>query len=393
MTEKIQQNWTYQEGISPFGSERALILDRNLFTAPREVTSLFGAVAFCDPVDRRTLSLNRTEAAGFDRIVFANPYGTSESKNIYDCCRGEGFPILVCERGLLPGTVMLDQSGFLADSLLFDPDLVAGAQPVLPKQTLGELRRRFLNRPALEPQMSQSCDLETLESRLESPAPSARPTVLIALQQSQDTAVRFFGFQGRSYGAFLRFAEELCESYSTVCDFTFKPHPREPNAAIAGARSVGHLHIVEAIMEASHVMCFSSGVGLLALLLQRSVGYFGVPLYHQCAAAQAVRSSDDFDRFLLSSFVDKQEIAASYLNYLDTVYSHADFFGRSVNRFSNRDIYAYYKRVRIASDTGVYNHVTGNESLLNPTYTWPLRALSRSLRNRLKIGFHAFSEN
>ena len=391
MRDGAQLKWSFQEKISPFAHERALFLDRNLFTAPDEITALFGATAFCDPLDRGRLPLRRFAEAGFDRLVFANPYGASDSTRLYKDCRKEGFPILVCERGMLPGTVMLDQSGFFADSVLFDPDLINCAKPALPRQTLAGLRKRYLGRPALERQKGKGVDLAVLESVIQSASPTSRPKVLIALQDSRDTAVRFFNHKGLGYDAFLRFAEDLCETYALVCDFTFKPHPREPDTVIAGARPVDHLNIADAITQSSHVLCFSSGVGLLAMLLERSVGYFGVPPYHQCAAAHAVRSSGEFDRFLQSGFAQNRDSAIDYLNYADAVYSHVDFCNRSINRICKRDIYARYDRVRIASDSGVYSRPLEKGGLLNPTRTWPLRALSRSVQNRLKLGYHTFS--
>jgi hypothetical protein len=390
MKDDTGQQWLFQAGNSPFEGERALFLDRNIFTEPIEITTLFGTANFCDPRDRKKLSLRNIVSAGFNRLVFANPYGSSDSKTLYDACRKERFPILVCERGLLPGTVMLDRSGFLADSSLFEPDLIVRARPALPHQTLAELRKRYLEKPALERQMSESADLATLESVLQSGASAARPKVLIALQHSQDTAVRFFHSQGRGYETFLRFAQSLCEKYASVCDFTFKPHPREPHATVGGARPVGHLHIADAIIEASHVFCFSSGVGLLAMLLERPVGHFGVPPYHQCAAVHAVRSSGEFDRFLQTGFDPHRESATDYLNYVDAVYSQVDFYGRSINRISNRDIYARYHQVRIASDNGAFDRRPVKGGLLNPARTWPLRALSRSVRNRLKLGYYSF---
>lgn len=390
MSDDIHKTWAFKEGTSPYAGERALFLDRNLFTAPREITNLFGAALFCAPQERRMLSLKHITSAGFDRIVFGNPYGASDNRSIYHACREEGFPILVCERGMLPGTVMLDQSGFLADSVLFDPGLIERARLALPDQTFSDLRQRYLARPALESQKSESADLAGMETALQLASRNQRPKVLIVLQNSQDTAVRFFKYQNQDYSTFLRFAENLCETYASICDFTFKPHPSEPNASVAGARPVGHLNILDAIVDASHVLCFSSGVGLLSMLLERSVGYFGIPAYHQCPATQAVRNALDFDRFLQRDFADTRERAKDYLTYADAVYSHADFFGRHMNRFSNRDIYARYNRVRVASDKGVNEHTSDNISLLNSTWTWPLQAVSRAVQNRLGLGFHSF---
>ena len=269
MTDGPRQQWAFKEDVSPFAHERALFLERNIFTAPNEISALFGASAFCDPIDRQRLSLHRIAAAGFDRLVFGNPYGASDSRRLYQDCRQEGFPILVCERGMLPGTALLDQSGFLADSLLFEPSLIDRAKRVLPDRSLTDLRARYLGRPALERQKGKSVNLAALESSIQSTPTASRPKVLIALQDSQDTAVRFFSHNGLGYDAFLRFAGNLCERYAPVCDFTFKPHPRELNTNVSGARRVDHLNIADAIAQASHVLCFSSGVGLLAMLLER----------------------------------------------------------------------------------------------------------------------------
>jgi hypothetical protein len=57
----------------------------------------------------------------FDRVVFSNPYRSEFSRKLYAICRFSGFPFLVIERGSLPGTMFIDDSGFLADSVYFMP--------------------------------------------------------------------------------------------------------------------------------------------------------------------------------------------------------------------------------------------------------------------------------
>ena len=117
-----------------------------------------------------------------------------------------------------------------------------------------------------------------------------------------------------------------------------------------------------------------------------------MPQYHQCAAVRAVRSFDEFDQFLQTGFADNLESAVDYLCYADAIYSHVDFCSRSMRRILNRDIYARYDKMRIASGNGVYEHRAGKAGLLDAKRTWPFRALSRSVRNRLKLGYHTFGD-
>lgn len=332
-----------------FSNERVIAISRNLFTNPPEFRKLFGDYKFCSPVRLPVLSLAEIKRNGFDRIIFANPYSHGDIERLYCECRVNGFPFLVCERGALPGTVFLDETGFLADSSLYDRRHWRDLEGTDVPHSLAELRLKYLSRPDLEQQATRYRSFAKPKSR------RSRPRILLALQDSGDTAVRAFAEADQTYWDFLRFIEQLCSTYGAEIEFVYKPHPREPGRQVSGAASVAHLHIIDALEQVDAVITYGSGVGVLAMLMGRPVGFFGVPFYRHSGAAQHVAENTAFEQFIATLGNKRLQVEASrFLTHLSRLYSDVDFFGRKWNRKGGRDVLCRYRTIRFMDSSGHY---------------------------------------
>lgn len=363
-----------------FQGERALFLERNLFTAPTSVRKQFAEAQWCDPRAWSKLNVAAIRHAGFDRLVFANPYATPSLRRLYLETKAEEFPFMVCERGMLPGTVLLDTTGFLGDSRLAEP------LPLQYQSTnevdIAALASIYQARPALEKQVVPKWEPASF-NQIEA---GADPKLLIVLQDSSDTAVRFFENEAGNYDDFLALNERYIRECGNKVDISFKPHPRELEKVVAGATSRRNLHILDAILQATHVFCFTSGVAALALLMGRPVAYFGNPLYRSCEACHQITDINSLDTFMGQSFDEPS--AKLFLNTLHQASCQTQFIGPWFDIPTGHAFCCHYKSLNIIMSTEITRadlYASATSSLFQAFY--------RFLCNSIQAGYVDPSKN
>ncbi|MFD0917605.1 hypothetical protein ACFQ14_14455 [Pseudahrensia aquimaris] len=352
---------------SPFANERALFVQRNLFTDASPVHALFSHTQYLRPTDLASIKLETVKNAGFDRIVFGNPYSALDAKALYRQARDSGFPRLIIERGALPGTVFLDEDGFLADSDTYQSNAITSGPD--DASSLEELQTRYLGRPALEPQKNGPVNLSS----------SGAFKVLFALQDSSDTAVQFQRTPSADYPAFLRTVEAFISAHSSQFEFYFKPHPREPDTRIAGAQSLARTDIINALRTCDAVVTFSSGVGILAMVLGKPVCFFGNAFYQNAPGAFPFDGTAQLKAQLTTTPQEKAK-SLPFLNHLAASYSDCSFFGRRAAAPSSRDVMCRFTNVKL-----VHGGKRWQQSI---NEIWPsvaARSVRRTLENRLSL--------
>ena len=93
---------------------RALVLSKNPFTSSRQIIPYLGEVIYRSPEELHAIGQisDALKEMQVSRVVFSNPYKSRSSLEIYNWCRQNHFPILVCERGALPDSVYYDTCRF-----------------------------------------------------------------------------------------------------------------------------------------------------------------------------------------------------------------------------------------------------------------------------------------
>lgn len=373
---------------SPYSGERVLILERNLFTQPCELTRLFAQIHYLNPrTDLSKLSVNTLRQAGFDRIVFANPMGKDAYRNLYHDVRHSDFPMLICERGSLPGTVFLDPMGFLADSSLYQAPEDIHDQNIDAAAQLAQLRHRYFNRPTLEPETGGNL------KRSDSPVSNGKPIVLFVLQDTADTAVKHFSGPGGDYPTFLKFCAELAKSRRNDFQFLYRPHPRNPDTIVNHASPAPDQNMTEAVQQATFIITYTSGVGFISNLLERPVGFFGRPFYASSPWAETVDTLDRFDQWT-SKNTKQKDLAplAHYVTHVSNLYSDATFFGRKRKQGQlspgfNHDISCIYTSIVVHKDGQRYT-LSGHHDEAPGLQSHITRSLTRVIQNRLNLGYY-----
>lgn len=282
---------------SPFHMEKALILQRDIFTCSPFVYSLFDKIVYSKP--DTFLNLHGLESylsyQNIDRLVFSNPYRSETIHNIYEYCRKIGFPLLVIERGCLPGTVFFDMGGFLLDSPSYNQE--AWDIPSTTEQE-AQLNHFMSNYHQGQPALEAQSDKEGSADLVKQLQADNKPVVLITLQMPSDTVTRYFAHKGRDYTSFLKLMNEFVSQYDETYAFIYKPHPRAPELNIENALDASGIHIDHAIELADAVVTFNSGTGVLAFLHNKPVATYGKAFYGGKGLTYQITTNDELDTFL-----------------------------------------------------------------------------------------------
>jgi predicted glycosyltransferase involved in capsule biosynthesis/capsule polysaccharide modification protein KpsS len=236
----------------------------------------------------------RMENGEIDAFAVFNPYMKSHKavRGLFDKARALGLETIVVERGALPGTV------YYARDVAYVDDAFSEAAFVAESFTESELEgaSRFIEElrsgaRALEQGADYAATRERLDARLaQAPATLAaaggppRPVVFVPLQLPEDMAVTLFvREEAERYDAFAASLSAVVESRPDLL-FVIKAHPlagetvlpAAPNAVVAEPDD--NIHSLIDVADA--VVCYNSGVGLLAILHEKPVVTVGNAFYN-----------------------------------------------------------------------------------------------------------------
>lgn len=261
---------------------RSLLLKQSPFTYSRELRPMLGEVLHASaatlPSDEHLSEMLHSRHV--NRIVFQNPYSSPDHQRIYDWCRRSGFPFIVCERGALPGSVLFDQTGFLADSKLFDVDYWDRDLSLKEEEALqAYIRKETASSLTLEAQADKRYSPTELREKLG--FTTTDTIVLVCLQRPDDTATKHFAGPLGTYGDFLWQLESISNDLPANVRLAYKVHPLEDAAPPINGINVSEYHINDLFAVADKVVTFTSGTGVLAMLWRLPVVVCGRAFYRQ----------------------------------------------------------------------------------------------------------------
>jgi predicted glycosyltransferase involved in capsule biosynthesis/capsule polysaccharide modification protein KpsS len=234
------------------------------------------------------------DSGEIDAFAVFNPYMKSHQsvRGLFDKARALGVETIVIERGALPGTVYYAPNVAYVDGSFseaaFESERFSEAELRAARAYMTDLRR---GGRALEQGAGYAESDERLRARLAEAraaldgrdAQASRPVVFIPLQLPEDMAVTMFVRDAERYDAF---AENLAKVVADRPDvlFLIKAHPLAgdqslpvaPNAVLAAHDD----NIHSLIDQAEAVVCYNSGVGLLAILHEKPVVTVGNAFYN-----------------------------------------------------------------------------------------------------------------
>ncbi|MDD7910777.1 glycosyltransferase [Pseudovibrio exalbescens] len=241
------------------------------------------------------------KSRAIDALAIYNPYMKSHSraKPLFDLAKQLGLETLVIERGALPSTI------YYADDICYasedfskarfkayeaTPEHQSGA-----KQYMAQLRK---GADTLEANAPYAATLSKYPPRTW----KGKPTCFIPLQLEDDTAVTLFNEGFESYQSFLDQLPQLCNRHKDTT-FVIKPHPLSKQSTrfeapnVVWADQEDNIHCLLELAQA--VICYNSGVGLLALLHGKPTITIGNAFYN--LVPNALVASSTQHAFVLAS--------------------------------------------------------------------------------------------
>ena len=310
-------NGTEPEPLPDLHHGRSLLLKSSAFTCTREVRPMLGEVVAIAPENLPSDEhlADMLQARRIDRIVFQNPYRCGETQRIYDWARRSNFPFLICERGALPGTVLFDSTGFLADSARFDPEHWDRPLTETEQRELeGYLQQETTAATSLEAQAGLRMHPAELRSALG--VTSADRLVLVLLQRPSDTATKHFPGALGTYPDFVWALERISKTLPPDVRIAFKVHPLEDHVPDIDGTDVSGYHINDLMAVADKVVTFTSGTGALAMLWRLPVVVAGNAFYKHPRLTHEVCSDADLRDLLCAPLTADTDAYDRFLHYL-----------------------------------------------------------------------------
>lgn len=271
------------------------------------------------------------ESEGISTILFFSPYANVKNKRVYDWIRESGCsPYLICEKGALPDSIYLDDTGFLSDSVYYRPEY--WDHPLTSEQReqiihyMDELIRSGVTREA-----NQACKpLVQIKEELDIAA--NRRILFVPFQRQKDAVIRYFCGHIQSYDSFYNAIQAFANEHPDW-QVIYKNHPNEKGLVhIENAICADNYHVYDLIELSDAVALINSGVGIFSLILGKPTYVFGDAWYAHNALTVSVGQGKTLDDYLIEPLVPEREMVLRFLYYLRFVfYSFIDINEPSVH--------------------------------------------------------------
>ncbi len=217
-----------------------------------------------------------------DALAIFNPYMKSHSQffRIFEKARSKGLKTIVVERGALPNTIYYSNDVSYAPNSFTDQEL---GDIKLSDQELTATRNYLASLKRGDHLLEDATSRELTAQKYQDFIPEDKIKIFIPLQLDDDMAVTKFVRDAQNYASF---AESISEVAAGTNDaiFILKPHPLSkndisdlPNNVIIADRS-DNVHELIELCDA--VVCYNSGVGLLAACHEKPIVTVGNAYYN-----------------------------------------------------------------------------------------------------------------
>jgi predicted glycosyltransferase involved in capsule biosynthesis len=306
-----------------------LILKKNPFCYSKQFASHYGKVIFMSEKDFTDNAefTNFLHSNNVNLVVFPNPYSNNEILGLYRTCLDKNISILVCERGALPDSVYHDKNGFLNDSksyssILWDREL-SKTELDLVNEYIVSIR---YGKDVLEKQADRK-DLYQIRKELNI---QNKKVVFVPFQQPQDTVIRFFAGEIKTFKNFYDTISELPNILDDEWCVVYKKHPTEDNLEhINNCICANDYNVYDLLEIADAVVLINSGVGIYGMMFGKPVYVLGDAWYEHIGLCVKVENSTELaDKILNKTSIDYDKIL-KFIYYL-----RFDFysFGKATQR-------------------------------------------------------------
>jgi hypothetical protein len=262
-------------------------------------------------------------------VLMPNPYGNKRRMFIYKKLKEINFPVVVFDRGALPDSWFFD-TGFNADSTRYHPLYWDCGLDNERKENIIEYIKCIKNgEKALEEQGTRLGGSE-LKKQLNL---EDKKIIFVPFQRPEDTVIKYFS---NGYDHFISEIEKLQKYIKNELgdewQIIAKKHPLETKNPTDNITCVeSDTNIYDLIEMSDYIVLINSGVGVLSMLWEKPVFYFGEVFYGHPKLNLKVNSYLDVLYNIKKGFQVDKEIMYRFIYYLkEEVYSFGDFITEKV---------------------------------------------------------------
>ncbi len=289
-----------------------------------------------------------------DKVILIGPHRHTLKRWVYYKLRKSNVDFYIVERGALPGSWFFDPDGFNGESRAYAKDKWEDIQINHEKEAT---IKRFKDKMVSENEVLEfQPDVNESQSRVDElrKVINGRKVIFIPLQRPRDTVIRFFNPKGLK-----RFYESINSAIDTLDSqkffFLIKKHPLEKKVPGKINRKKDNLkilndefHIHDILDMTDHTVLINSGVGVLSLLFNKPVSYFGQAFYKVPGSSSEFSNSSELVKQVHSSENYNKKESLKFLYFLIKKYY---LFSKVKKITYNSEKEDYY----IFSSTGILN--------------------------------------
>lgn len=259
------------------------------------------------------------ELEKIEKILFFSPYASIKNKRLYDWIREFAkTPYIICEKGALPDSIYLDDSGFLNDSDYYQPKHWDKPLSSSQRHQITNYIDQTLKSGITREENKERKDLSQIKKEL---GLSANHRILfVPFQRRKDSVIRYFCGEIKSYDCFRDVIQKFAIS-NPEWKVIYKNHPNEKELLhIESAVCADDYHIYDLIQLSDSVALINSGSGIYSLMMGKPTYVFGNAWYAHENLTVSVDQKKPFDEYLVNPVLPDYERVLRFLHYLRFIF-------------------------------------------------------------------------
>lgn len=294
---------------------KTLLIDKHIYSLNRDIMPFYGIVDIhnVDYFDATDI-ISYIQNNHIDRVVFVGPYGSEKKKNLFYKIRDNNINFAVIERGALPDSIYIDDTGFCSESkryestnwdIEYNEDYISIAKKYI--------KDYFVSSNSLEEQNEKIGSTELVKKL---GFPPDKKVLFVPLQTEYDVTMKFFC---KSIGGFQGFISVLRKlAYRLPADWVMvvKNHPLTDKKINIPNAIMSDDNIDDLLSISSIVLLINSGVGILSMLHLKPVLYMGETFYAHDDINRKVSSIEDILYYMENTFCINEIKIYKFIYYL-----------------------------------------------------------------------------
>jgi len=306
-----------------------LFLWRQSYTTLSDIYNCFSKRFFLsendiDTTDGLLLFININQ---IKYVVIQNPYLNEKRLNIFNTLKEKRIKLFISDRGALPNSWFFDSDGFNAGSKLYNSSYWDKPLTEEKKKKVFDYIKVELNSDtSLE---KQGIRLKSDKLREKLKIEKNKKVLFVPLQRPSDTVIKYFSKNVKDMEHFLQNILSIQEALKDEWVVLVKKHPLEHDRLYEDKLNYveDDTHFKDLIELSSAIVLINSGVGVISMMYQKPLFYFGNVFYGDSSINKEVKNSDEVIEHINNGLytVDFEKVQRFISYLIDDFYSFGDF--------------------------------------------------------------------